>query len=78
MFVLAYKHEKIKIGRENVNAGLVFRVSEKNKFARSRRILVRMQGAPASAYGDICACGCNAAEGPKDKPDGVFIFCRDP
>jgi len=22
--------------------------------------------------------GCNGADGPKDKPDGVFIFCRGP
>ena len=26
----------------------------------------------------ICASGCNAANGPKDKPDGVFIFCQGP
>jgi len=54
------------------------RVSEKNKCARFRRILVRMQGASACAYWWICAGGCNTADGPKDKPDGVFIFCRGP
>jgi two-component system cell cycle sensor histidine kinase/response regulator CckA len=37
-----------------------------------------MQGASVSAYWWICAGGCNAADGPKDKPDGVCIFCRGP
>jgi hypothetical protein len=48
----------------------------KNRYAGLRRILVRMQGAFASAYWWICAGGCNAADGPKDKSGGVFIFCR--
>ena len=54
------------------------RASAKNKCARSRRILVRVQGASVSAYLWICAVGCNAVDGPKDKPDCVFIFCRGP
>jgi hypothetical protein len=37
-----------------------------------------MQDASACAYLWICAGGCNAVDGPKDKPDGVFIFFRDP
>jgi len=36
------------------------------------------QGASAYAYLWICAGGCNAVDGPKDKPDGVFILCRGP
>ena len=26
----------------------------------------------------ICAGGCNAVDGPKDKKDGLIISCRDP
>ena len=54
------------------------RVSAKNKCARLRRILVRIQGAFASAYLWICAGGCNAVDEPKAKQDCVFIFCRGP
>jgi hypothetical protein len=54
------------------------RVSAKNKYARLRRILVRMQGAFASAYWWICAGECNAVDGPKDKQGGGCIFCRGP
>jgi len=54
------------------------RASAKNKCTRLRRILVRMQGASASAYLWICAGGCNTADGPKDKLDCVFIFFRGP
>ena len=43
-----------------------------------RRILVRIQGASASAYFWICAGGCNAVDGPKDKQNGGYIFGRGP
>jgi hypothetical protein len=43
-----------------------------------RRILVRIQGASASAYLWICAGGCNVVDGPKDKQGCVFIFYRGP
>jgi len=54
------------------------RVSEKNKSARLRPILVRIQGAFASAYLWICAGGCNEVDGPKEKQDGGCIFFRGP
>jgi len=65
---------KVKIQYQD----LILRVSEKNKCTRLRRILVRVQGASASAYLWICAGGCNAVDGPKDKPEGEFIFYRGP
>jgi hypothetical protein len=33
------------------------------------RILVCIQGTSAGAYWWICAGGCNAVDGPKDKKD---------
>ena len=44
-------------------------------FARFYKI---RQGASTSAYLWICAGGCNAVDGPKDKKDCVIIFCRGP
>ena len=57
---------------------VVVRVAEKNRYAIMRRILVRIQGASASAYLWICAGGCNAVDVPKDKQGGGVIFCRGP
>jgi hypothetical protein len=51
------------------------RLSEINKSNGLRRILVRLQGASAGAY-RICAGGCHAADGPKDKQD-VDLFVSD-
>jgi len=60
------------------SCSLSIRGSEKNKSARLRRILVRIQGASTGAYWWICAGGCNAVDGPKDKQDGGCIFFRGP
>jgi hypothetical protein len=50
---------------------LPLRVQEGNNDPGLRRIWVRLQGTSAGA--EICAGGCNAVDGLKNKQGGVII-----